>query len=121
MMMIMLLQLGWRNFSHLRVSKIAREISFNLEETFLCPHISGFMHPSKSILDMCRAGRFFCLFWCTSFTVSGFFEFLNHKLELCAHSLGSLLHGPQKFFFCFCFVVHKRKLFNFSHTTICSM
>jgi hypothetical protein len=54
----------------------------------------------------------------TSFTVSGFFEFLHHKLELCAHSLGSLLHGSQKFFFCFCLVVHKRKLFNFSHNNL---
>jgi len=86
-MMMMMLQLGWRKFSHLKLSKIAREISFKLEETFLCPHMSGFRHPSKSILDMCRAGRFFCLFLCTSCMVSGFFEFLHHKLELCAHSL----------------------------------
>jgi hypothetical protein len=70
---------------------------------------------------MCRAGRFFCLFWCTSCMVSGFFEFQHHKLELCAHSLALFCMALKNSCSVFLLLFTKRKLFNFSHTTICSM
>jgi hypothetical protein len=65
---------------------------------------------------MCRAGRFLC----TSFMVSGFFEFLHHKLELCTHSLALTCMALKNScsVFVLLFTKESRSIF---HTTIYSM
>jgi hypothetical protein len=66
---------------------------------------------------MHRAGRFFCLFLMHK---SGFFKFLHHKLELCAHSLALSCMALKNS--CSVFVLlFTKESHSIFHTTIFSM